>query len=271
MHDPMCVAHEVPFPFPKRKRWADQHYDGHRWGWTRRRRTNAENLGEPIYRFWRPAGWTFALAGRVFQLCSLATIWHVEPKGRDSGEVCKHYIRSRDPQPSPLRVKLDPFIKPLDGGTWYAHTTWKWHVHHWRIQVPLLGRIKRFVLERCEECGRRYPWGYAPISHQWDSPGVRWRDGITRRAYHHECSGLIHLRGTRTEDENTIRALVAACRVEWDVSEEEAVNRLGDAFRSAGNEGFRRTSRLAHLHGMKMRQSDARWVHPDGHPAEELI
>jgi hypothetical protein len=117
--------------------------------------------------------------GREFYFPALITVWHVEPGGHDAFEVCKRR----------------------------GH--WRWHVHHWKVQVRLLQKIKRFIFERCEECGRRYPWGYAPVSHQWDSPAAPWFK-ITKRAYHHECSSLVSLRRTRATDERLIKSLFAA-------------------------------------------------------------
>src|SRR4051812_42110753 len=114
MHDPMVVAHEVPSPIPHRESWLDRHLRGRRWGFVRSRRTNPENLGEPTYSWWRPCGYTLALAGRAYGLGTLATIWHVEPDGHDSGEVCKHWRRFPD-------------------GTTEVTRAWRWHVHHWRI------------------------------------------------------------------------------------------------------------------------------------------
>lgn len=247
MHDPMVVAHTIPSPIPRRKRWAEKHHDGRRWGFTRRRRTNAENLGEPVYAWWRPAGWTFALGGRVYGLGTLATIWHVEPGGRDAFTVCKR--RWKDGRPS---------------------TRWKWHVHHWHVQIPALQGTRARLFDRCALCGRR---GRPNISYQWDSKPLGWRKWRSGEGlYHRECSELHDLRRIREEQTAMIRSLVAAVRMEWDVDEEETVNRLGDAWQGSHGftEGFRMTSRLAHLHGMRMRHRDARWVKPEGQ-TEELI
>lgn len=196
MHDPMVVAFKVPFPFPKRERWLDKHYKGRRWGWTRRRRTNPENLGEPVFRWWRPQGWTFALAGRVWSWRSLATVWHVEPGGRDAFKVCKHAGR------------------------------WKWHVHHWHIQIGLLQSLRARLFDRCELCGRK---GRPNISHQWDGKRLGWwkfrsREGL----YHMECSGYQHLKRERERDEALIRHLFAALRVDRDESEADTLASLTD-------------------------------------------
>jgi len=65
MHDPLVVAHEIPSPIPHRKPWKDRDRQARRWGFARSRRTNTENLGQPVYRWWRPKGWTLYLGGRA--------------------------------------------------------------------------------------------------------------------------------------------------------------------------------------------------------------
>jgi len=124
MHDPMVVAHEIPSPIPSRVSWRER--SARRWGFDVRRRTNPENLGERVYPWWRPVGYTLRLAGRAYGLGRLATIWHVEPDDRDAFTVCKR-----------------------DSG-------WKWHVRHWHIQVHLLGGFRRRLFLRCAECGRPF-------------------------------------------------------------------------------------------------------------------
>lgn len=194
MHDPLVVAWEIPSPFPRRVKWRDG--KGRRWGFDVSRRTNTEDRGKRTYRWWRPRGYTLRLAGRAYGLGRLACIWHVEPGGADAFEVCKR------------------------------SSHWKWHVHHWRIQVYLLGHLKRFLLERCIECGLRYPWKYAPVSHQWESPRTRWRDGTVKRNYHHPCSTLVTTRRDLAMSMSTLASLAAMARVALDESEEEFIARL---------------------------------------------
>ncbi len=152
MHDPMTVAFEIRRPWPRRS-----------------------NFG-------RTTRWYFPAA---------LTVWHVEPGGRDSGEVCRHYTRVQDAS-----------------GAWgyRFHHRWRWHVHHWRIQVHWWQRVRRFLFERCIECGQRFGYGYAPVSHQWDGP-PKPRLRVSATAFHHECSSLVHLRRTVDGRDHLIRTL----------------------------------------------------------------
>lgn len=40
---------------------------------------------------------------------------------------------------------------------WYRHP--RWHVHHWRLQVPFLQECRRFLFSRCSKCGHGFAWG----------------------------------------------------------------------------------------------------------------
>jgi hypothetical protein len=73
MHDPYVVAFEIRRPWPRRVHWG-----------TRR--------------------WYFP---------PIITVWHVEPGGHDSGEICRHYDRE---------------TKKITNG-------WRWHVWHWKLQI----------------------------------------------------------------------------------------------------------------------------------------
>lgn len=200
MHDPMVVAHEIPFPLPQRVSWRER--SGRRWGFDVSRRTNPENLGERTYPWWRPKGYTLRLAGRAYGLGSLATIWHVEPGGRDALTVCSVW---------------------KDGK---RTTRWKWHVHHWHLQVHALQSVRARLFDRCAECGRK---GRPNFSHQWDGPGIGWRKWRSRPGlYHYECSSLVHLRRQGDRDETLIRHLVAALRVERDEDEATTLAWLTD-------------------------------------------
>lgn len=135
MHDPMTVAFDIARPWPKRVRWGKR-----RWYW--------------------PA---------------VITIWHVEPGGRDSGDVCKHHRRWQEPD-----------------GTWRSKPLrgWRWHVWHWRIQVRPLQALRRWALTRCEWCGGRSRKGDV-VNHSLAmgrKRGPWWRG--ERNLFHADCTSV---------------------------------------------------------------------------------
>lgn len=73
-----------------------------------------------------------------------------------------------------------------DRRPWYRHP--RWHFWHWELQVHALQQFKRWAFSHCAGCGKRFTWGYSPISHQWDSDGPRWFRG-ERGVYHSGCDG----------------------------------------------------------------------------------
>lgn len=154
MRDPMVVAFEIRRPWPRREK-----------------RPLTRDTGR-----WAIQGVYWTLAGRWHLYWpGLITIWHVEPDGRDSGEVCKQYRR-----------------RQLADGSW--HTTilhgWRWHVRHWRIQVQPLQKLRRRLLTRCTWChGRDRKGDAVNVSHQWDGPRGRWWRGEPG-LYHHGCSPI---------------------------------------------------------------------------------
>lgn len=140
MHDPLVVAFEIRRPWPKRSG-----IDVRRW-------------------YWPP----------------LVTVWHREPGGHDSGEVCKHYRRYQD-------AAGDWQYKFLHG--------WKLHVHHWKVQVHPLQEVRRWILTRCAWCGGRHSKGDA-VNHSlsWDGPCGRWWQGEPG-LYHGDCASVKTAKG----------------------------------------------------------------------------
>ena len=67
---------------------------------------------------------------------------------------------------------------------WYQHP--RWHIHHWKIQIHCVQELQRWLFSRCAHCHKRFKYGYAPVSHQWDSDGPQWFNG-ERDVYHSEC------------------------------------------------------------------------------------
>lgn len=156
MTDPLVVACVIRRPWPQRSAADDA------------------KPGQPRWRIRRhSAFWT--LAGRGFYWPPLITIWHVEPGGRDPGEVCKQGRRIQRPD-----------------GTWESRVLrgWRWHVWHWRIQVHPFQAWRRWLLTRCEWCGGRSRTGDAVnISHQWDRKREPWWRG-ERGLFHTDCSAI---------------------------------------------------------------------------------
>ena len=195
MHDPLVVAFEIRRPWPR----LDKHHNAkpgesrwkarYQWAtWTRPWRG--------WMTFWTVAGW-----GLYWP--SFITVWHYEPNGADALTVCRQRYKR-------------------DDGEWAYTKGWKWHVRHWRIQVSPLQDLRRRLLTKCEECGRK---GRPNISHQWDGERGPWWRG-ERGLFHRECSSLVYLRRQQDLDERIIRALVAEVRLRSDESAEEVAQRL---------------------------------------------
>lgn len=179
MHDPMTVAFEIRRPWPKRSGVAKA--GGPRWEWVIYRKHAKDHPGRNPRQWWKPSAWSpFVTAfGRRWYFPSILTVWHVEPKGRDSGTVCPHYVRWRD-HTGKWRSK------PLNG--------WRWHVHHWHLQVPPLQDLQRRLFQRCEWCGGRSTKA-APVnvSHQWDAPKNRPWWSSKPGLFHMGCSSAPHV------------------------------------------------------------------------------
>ncbi|WP_431977627.1 hypothetical protein [Micromonospora haikouensis] len=184
MHDPMVVAFTIRRPFPQRStshdakpgkpRWSIRHHHtcGSSCGADR-----AKHEASNPFPWWRPGSYStfWTIAGRGWYWPSLITIWHVEPGGRDSGEVCKHYTRTRT----------------ADGTyTTRIQRGWRWHVHHWRIQVIPLQQLRRRLLTRCAWCGSRSGKGdTVNVSNSGSSQRAPWWRG-ERGLYHRDCSAI---------------------------------------------------------------------------------
>jgi hypothetical protein len=50
----------------------------------------------------------------------------------------------------------------------------RWHIWHWRIQVPLIQSIKRAFFDRCCKCGKGFRWGESVIG-DWNGTRI-WHD-----------------------------------------------------------------------------------------------
>ncbi|MBT2426136.1 hypothetical protein J7F02_10715 [Streptomyces sp. ISL-112] len=101
------------------------------------------------------------IAGRAIRWPSLITVWHRDPSGYDS-TTC-----------------------PI-----YPGRSWRFHVHHWRVQVHPLQHWRRLLLTRCTWCGgRSIKSDQTNISHSWDGPRARWWQG-EKGLFHRDCSSI---------------------------------------------------------------------------------
>lgn len=57
---------------------------------------------------------------------------------------------------------------------WYRHP--RWHVHHWRLQFHAFQKLRKFLFDRCDECGKRFGWNEHPTSN-WNGD----------KLWHSEC------------------------------------------------------------------------------------
>lgn len=186
MHDPMVVAFNIPRPWPKRDRMHDAK-PGKPERWKIRHHhvcsnygCEAEHAGQKFFPWYRPGSYSmfWVLAGRGWYWTPLITVWHREPGGHDSGEICKHHKKVKGGYGQPTRIKVT--------------NAWKWHVHHWHIQVPALQELRRTLLTRCEWCGGPSRKGdRVNVSHQWNNPPSRWWQG-SRGLFHGDCSSFEH-------------------------------------------------------------------------------
>ncbi len=183
MHDPDVVAFEIRRPWPHRERARETKSDQRRWSFRLHHEcgdcTEEERAqhGPNPFPWWRPKSWTpfWTVAGKGWYWPPMITVWHREPDGRDSGEVCKHYTRHQDA-----------------AGKWQTKIRhgWKLHLHHWRLQLHPLQALRRWALTRCAWCnGRHRSSDPINVSSQWDAPRGRWWKGEAGLC-HLDCSAI---------------------------------------------------------------------------------
>lgn len=60
---------------------------------------------------------------------------------------------------------------------WWQHP--RWHLHHWKININLISKCKRWLFKRCDVCGKRLGWNETAMG---DWGGVK----IWHQLCHHE-------------------------------------------------------------------------------------
>jgi hypothetical protein len=88
-------------------------------------------------------------------------IWHREPGGHDAGEVC-----GPPPNSGP------------SAWWWYLR-----HVRHWHPRWWPVFRVRKWITDRCDHCGRRFRWREARFSYI-----------STDKVWHDPCMALRHVR-----------------------------------------------------------------------------
>ena len=163
---------------------------------------------------WKTGGAFWVLAGRGLYFPPLITVWHRDPSGYD------HITCTR--------------------------SSWRLHVHHWRIQIRPMQELRRRLLTRCAWCRGRHTKA-DPInhSHSWDGPRGRWWHGEPG-LFHGDCSA--------------IKRAHAVCTCEQPVLDSDSYGRCArcDRFRPFGitADGLARTRELSAIpHGC--RRADA--------------
>jgi hypothetical protein len=92
----------------------------------------------------------------------MVIVWHVEPGGHDAGSVCGH------------------------------RSHWRWHVHHYRLQLPPLQDLRRRLLTRCAWCGGRSTKANpVNVSPGWGSEKTPFWRG-ERNLFHRLCMSVHH-------------------------------------------------------------------------------
>jgi hypothetical protein len=95
----------------------------------------------------------------AFSIKGFVDVWHDDPKG-DRGYPC---------------------------GKNAPH--WRWHVHHWKVNVTPWLKVRRWLFTRCDLCKRRFPMGYCPIGVSWHRPKPKAFQGEPG-LFHEECLSL---------------------------------------------------------------------------------
>jgi len=68
---------------------------------------------------------------------------------------------------------------------WYKHP--RWHLRHWKIQIPMLQLLRRWMFDKCEGCGKRLSGSVSAIG-GWNAPykGKHWWNS-KKGLWHSSC------------------------------------------------------------------------------------
>jgi hypothetical protein len=82
-----------------------------------------------------------------------------------------------------LATIIYPYIL-RDIRPWYKHP--RWHFWHWKIKIPPIQYLKRFLFSRCGTCGKGFKYGEAPTSSGRFTDGPQWFRS-EKEIYHSGC------------------------------------------------------------------------------------
>lgn len=178
MHDPLVVAFEIRRPWPQRSPLPAAGRPSTRWRIRLHHDCGTWCVDDPAHRggafpWWRSSSYSafWRLNGRDYYFPSMVTVWHREPGGRDALSGCGKRVQRSN-------------------GTWGFSRGWRWHIHHWKIQVPPFQHLRRHLLTRCSWCGGRSVKGdQVNHSHQWNGSRGHWWRGEPG-LFHSDCSSI---------------------------------------------------------------------------------
>lgn len=141
-------------------------------------------------------------------------LWHVDPERDGTDDSCGWWLpkltREERAYADNLILNEDDNIKHMfreDAGydmvryvarifrlhKGFLRPWWKrpkYHIHHWKLQILFTEKLKRYLFSRCSECGKRFRWGYYPVSGSWHGTGPRWFRG-EKNVRHHSCDNPV--------------------------------------------------------------------------------
>lgn len=128
--------------------------------WPTRDAWNSKRAAEQGIRWRTRRHHSLVLAGQALRFPALVTVWHRDPSGIDDIEC------------------------PI-----YPGNAWRFHIHHWHLQIHPLQQLRRRLLTRCTECGGRSTKANPISLGSWGRERAPWWRGETGMA-HMACKGL---------------------------------------------------------------------------------
>lgn len=152
-------------------------YDAIYWAWRAIKKERTPKWRRPVWQYGRQsrrAYLTGAERDRIYSLasCPVDNLQHIV-SSVNSKESCADFFLI-------VYSAYMRFNRP-----WWKHP--KWHFWHWHFQIHTWQTLRRWLFSRCSKCGKRFSWGYSPVTHQWDPEPPRWFRSETG-VYHHDCS-----------------------------------------------------------------------------------